>query len=206
MSMRRARRGVLLAGGASARFGGAPKGLTCLGSARLADYPLRALLATCDEVWIAANDPLAATWFPAHHVIGDVVPGLGGLGALATALGGGDGTTTVVCAWDMPFVTAALLDTLAAAVEDGAACAIPQHANGMLEPLCGAYGPAASAAVVALLARDERAAQSLPQALGGFRWPIDPSPDDTPPPCFNVNTTADLERARTWLGLSALSV
>ena len=82
----------------------------------------------------------------------------------------------------------------------GLACPVLVYA-GDADPLHGAVAP-----TLELLARGERAAQSLPQALGGFRWPIDPSPDDTPPLCFNVNTTADLERARTWLGLSALSV
>jgi molybdenum cofactor guanylyltransferase len=204
MSTRRARRGVLLAGGASARFGGTPKGIAPLGSARLADYPLRALQAVCDDVCIAANDPRAENWFPGLGVVSDAVPGLGALGALATALGAGRGEITVVCAWDMPFVTAELLDALASAVEDGAPCAIPQHPDGMLEPLCGAYGPAAIPVLDDLLARAERAAQTLPHALGGHRWPLAPITMDAPPPCFNVNTAADLERARAWLCLPSV--
>ncbi|HYW51491.1 MAG TPA: molybdenum cofactor guanylyltransferase, partial [Gemmatimonadaceae bacterium] len=145
--------GVLLAGGASTRFGGAPKGLAALGDRRVADGPLRALQASCGEVVIAANDDAAPTWFPEFRIVIDSEAGRGALGALETALHASDAATIIVCAWDMPFVTSALLDELAEAVEAGASCVVPVHPGGRHEPLCAAYGRQCAAATTALLKR-----------------------------------------------------
>ncbi|MDZ7632434.1 MAG: molybdenum cofactor guanylyltransferase [Gemmatimonadaceae bacterium] len=184
--------GVLLAGGQSTRFGGRPKGLSTLGGARLADHALKALSAACDEVVVAANAPEAEAWFPGARIVRDDTPGLGALGALRTALVAGAGRTVIVCAWDMPFVDATLLSTLATAVEAGASCCVPQHEDGRLEPLCAAYGPACAAAVERLLESGERAAHALPDAMGGTRWTFESREDDSTSPFFNVNTPAEL--------------
>ena len=195
--------GVLLAGGVSARFGGAPKGLMPFGDARVADFPLRALQAVCREVVISANDPRAADWFPGHRIVGDTLPGRGALSALETALLAGDGHTVVVCAWDMPFVSAALLESLVAVVEGGAACCVPQHVDRQLEPLCAAYATRCTPTATRLLAEGERAAHRLVEACGGAYLPIPAVADaaDLPHPCFNVNTAAVLERASVWFTL-----
>jgi molybdopterin-guanine dinucleotide biosynthesis protein A len=193
----RSRCGILLAGGASIRFGGTPKGLVPLGALRLADYPLQALAAVCDDVIIAANDPAASEWFPLHRVVRDQTPGLGALGALVTALLAAGDRTTVVCAWDMPFVKSELLEALATAVERGASCCIPQHTDGQLEPLCAAYAASCATLSSTLLASGERAAHALAAACGGERWPIPASAPDSGEShsFFNVNTPADLALA-----------
>lgn len=196
--------GVLLAGGANTRFGGAPKGLASLGGARVADHVLRALRSVCAEIVIAANDPAACVWFPEFRVIGDAEPGRGALGALETALRAAPGCTVIVCAWDMPFVSASVLDALATAVEAGAACCVPQHPDGRLEPLCAAYNSADASTATMLLADGARAAHDLVTALGGARWAI---PASTPEREFsrmfhNVNTPADLALAVEWFALA----
>ncbi|MES3033339.1 MAG: molybdenum cofactor guanylyltransferase [Gemmatimonadota bacterium] len=164
------RTGVLLAGGGSTRFGGVPKGLAILGDRRLADWPLQQLDATCDEVLVAANDPAAESWFPAHRVVRDIEPGRGALGALETALRHARHETVLVCAWDMPFVTAATLSALATEVERGASCCVPEHADGALEPLCAAYAQRNGALVSQLLRDGERAAHALLAAAQGRTW------------------------------------
>lgn len=196
----RSRCGVLLAGGASARFGGTPKGLEPCGAQRLADFALHALDATCERVVIASNALEAGAWFPGHDVIGDIRPGLGALSALGTALRAANGDVVVVCAWDMPFVSPALLESLAQAVESGAPCCVPVHPDGRLEPLCAAYAPACETVALSLLDAGERAAHALAQRVGGARWPIAPrSPgSDVPDQFFNVNTASDLAYAATW--------
>ena len=196
MTGRLLRRGVLLAGGASRRFGGRPKGLEPLGPRRIADYPLRALEACCDSVVIASGTNDAAEWFPGVPVIADVTPGCGALGALQTALHAAGGGTAVVCAWDMPFVTAEVLEALVTAVEEGATCCVPRHANGLLEPLCGAYGPDCADVATMLLASGERTAHALFDDLRRHAWPTCGLPfDDAAHLFFNVNTAEDLRWA-----------
>ena len=192
--------GVLLAGGAGTRFGGAAKGLIQLGTERVADGPLRALAAVCGDVVIAANDPAAASWFPARRVVRDRVAGLGALGALETALRAAGGRIVVVCAWDMPFVTAAILAQLAAVVEAGASCCVPMHIDGQLEPLCAAYAASCAPVASELLDYGERAAHALIDAVAGSHWSIATtlSPDDAARTFFNVNTPDDLRRAASW--------
>ena len=192
--------GVLLAGGRGTRFGGAAKGLLPFGAGRLADGALHALSACCSDVVIAANDAQAETWFPGLRIARDDGPALGALGALATALRAGNGRSVVVCAWDMPFVTAALLEALAQVVEEGATCCVPVHADGRAEPLCAAYGPTCSSLVIALLERGERAGHALLQFAGGVAWPIAEAPASlvSPHTFVNVNTPDELSQAAAW--------
>ncbi len=192
--------GVLLAGGVSTRFGGTPKGLALLGGVRIADFVVRALDAVCTETIVAANDPAATVWFPHHRIVADAVPGRGALGALETALNAATARTVVVCAWDMPFVTAATLDALAAAVEAGASCCIPMHADGQLEPLCAAYDASAARTATRMLADGARAAHELVTALGGVRWQIqaDTPGRDQSRMFHNINTHDDLTQAVEW--------
>ena len=197
---RQRRRGVLLAGGAASRFGGLAKGLLPLGGGRLADAALAALRASCDDVVIAANDHTAEFWFREHPVVRDSEAGRGALGALETALLAGDGATVVVCAWDMPFVTADILDRLAQVVEDGASCCVPVHADASSEPLCAAYAPSCAAIATALLARGERSAQALWREVAGVEWSVDAmlTPERAARAFFNVNTPDDLRLAESW--------
>lgn len=162
--------GVLLAGGAARRFGGAPKGLARLGGVRIADRALLALAAVTREQLIVANDPSADEWFPGRRVIGDDDPGLGPLGGLATALRAAEGAPVLVVAWDMPFVTAGLLGALR---DEGAreqASVVPVHGVAeRAEPLCAYYRPEALAVCLRLLAAGERRATALHAALPGAR-------------------------------------
>ena len=200
MRLRR-RSGVLLAGGASARFG-TPKGLAPFAGARLADRPLGALREVCDEVLVASNDPQAAHWFDSCRVVTDVHDFRGGLSALATACVRASHETVIVCAWDMPFVTAALLDELATVVDRGARCCVPAHADASFEPLCAAYQRAASVKAVTdiLTSSDARSAQMLPGVLAGTVWHIDRHLEagDAARLFLNVNTLDDLELAQRW--------
>lgn len=199
--------GVLLAGGGSTRFGGSPKGLATLGATRVCEYVLRALGDVCDEVVIAANDPDAARWFPGYRIVPDRIANLGALGALDTALLAAAGRTAVVCAWDMPFVTPALLDTFARAVESGESCCVPMHADGRHEPLCAAYGPSCASLVTELLSCGERAAHLLCERAGGRPWETASHLDaETVVRTFhNINTPDDLARAESWVAVAPIT-
>jgi molybdopterin-guanine dinucleotide biosynthesis protein A len=160
--------GVLLAGGAARRFGGRPKGLARLNGARIADLALAALRAATGSQIVVANDPDAGRWFPDHRVVSDLVPGLGPLGGLATALHAAAGAPALVLAWDMPFVTAELLTELRRRGETGATAVVPVHGEERwAEPLCAWYAPEGLATCLALLDAGARRAGALFDALTG---------------------------------------
>ena len=202
MTVHRPRRcGVLLAGGASARFGGRPKGLEPLGAMRMADHVLAALDAACDQVVVCANDPAADQWFPGRTIRRDATPGRGALGALESALHACHDATIVVCAWDMPFVTAAVLRALAAVVDGGASCGVPRQNDGQLEPLCAAYASRLAPGATAMLDAGVRAAHALAEEHEGVTLHVAALVQDGDPSriFFNVNTPADLHQAARWL-------
>jgi molybdopterin-guanine dinucleotide biosynthesis protein A len=160
--------GVLLAGGAARRFGGEPKGLALLGGDRIADRVMDALLAATGEQLVVANDPRATGWFPGLRVERDRSPGLGPLAGIATALEAADERPILLVAWDMPFVTGALLRALQERGEGGASAVIPVHGpERRAEPLCAYYPHAALESCRALLAAGERRAGALFRALPG---------------------------------------
>ena len=103
--------GVILAGGAASRFGGAPKGLERVDGRRIVDRVAAALREVTDDLLVIANAPDAAQWLPGVRTLADVRPGLGALGGLHAALQHA-GTDILLVAWDMPFVSAALLGEL----------------------------------------------------------------------------------------------
>lgn len=156
---------MLLAGGVSRRFGGAPKGLAKVEGRRIADRALEALAGATDGRLIVANDPEAPDWFPGERVVRDIRPGLGPLGGLATALETAKGAAVLVVAWDMPFVTPALLRALREAGERNGTHVVPMPYGGELSPLCAYYRPSALDICRALLDAGERRAKALAEAL-----------------------------------------
>ena len=133
--------GVILAGGAARRYGGAPKGLERVGGRRIIDRVAHTLAAATDDLLLIANDPDAASWLPGVPVAVDVRPGNGSLGGIHAALTRAARPVLVV-AWDMPFVPAALLGALRA-LGRGADVAVPESASTRgVEPLCAYYDPA----------------------------------------------------------------
>lgn len=103
--------GVILAGGAASRFGGAPKGLERVDGRRIIDRVASALRQVTDDLLLIANAADAAGWLPGVRTQSDPRPGLGALGGLHAALHHA-GTDIVLVAWDMPFVSATLLGEL----------------------------------------------------------------------------------------------
>ncbi|MEO8562576.1 MAG: molybdenum cofactor guanylyltransferase [bacterium] len=158
--------GALMAGGAARRFHGAPKGLAVVDGLRIADRALSALRQASDRQIVVANDSQAPNWFPGLRVVPDFEPDLGPLAGLRTALLAADGDALLVVAWDMPFVTSALLATLRRMGEGGASAVVPVSGRRLLpQPLCAYYSAGALHACERLLARGERRAAALFEAL-----------------------------------------
>ena len=143
-----------------------------------------------------ANAPDAVDWRPGLAVFADVVPGMGALGGILTAV---ETLGAAVCvAWDMPFVPAALLRDLAGGLAY-ADVVIPESGGSPrgVEPLCAAYGPACAPAIRAALARGDRRAIGFHAGVRVTRLPaarvlMYGDPDVL---FFNVNTAEDLQHA-----------
>jgi molybdenum cofactor guanylyltransferase len=127
--------GVILAGGAGRRIGGA-KAARLLGGRPIASYPAGALSAVCERVAIVGKagegvpelGPDIELWNdepaePRHPLTG-----------IVHALERAGGDPILVCAADMPFVTPAALRTLVEA-GDGAVAV----AGGVLQPVLATY-------------------------------------------------------------------
>lgn len=190
-------RGAVLAGGAARRYGGRPKGLVALGGRRLLDWVVDALAAVTGALpLLVANAPEAPAWRPDLRTLPDVRPDCGSLGGIYTAVVSGAGPVLCV-AWDMPFVTPALL----AALVDGAAgwdVFLPESDGRRgVEPLCGVYGPACGPAIERRLAEGDLRAIGFHSAVHVGTLPLERvkafgDPDTL---FLNINTPADLERA-----------
>jgi len=159
---------VLLAGGSARRFRGMPKGLALVDGLRIADRALAALRGATERQLVVANDPHAARWFPGLQIVRDAEEGLGPLHGLRTALAAAEGLPVLVVAWDMPFVTTALLSALRTEGERGGVAAVPVAGHPPRpEPLCAYYGAGARAVCDVLIARGERRAAALLESLPG---------------------------------------
>lgn len=163
------------------------------------------LVATFEEALggrpiLVANAEEAPSWCPGLRVVRDIRPGLGALGGLYTAVVTAP-APVVVAAWDMPFISAALLRALAEGLEGVDACLPASDGPRGLEPLCAAYGPAAGPAMAAALdAGDFRAVGFHDRIKVGMLSPLRVRQCGDPALLFfNVNTSDDLAEAeRRW--------
>jgi molybdopterin-guanine dinucleotide biosynthesis protein A len=133
--------GALLAGGSGSRLGRTSKPAAPLVGRPLASYPARALAEVCDRVAVVCKSdtelpplPDVERWDepdePRHPLTGIVH-------ALETA-----GAPVLVCAADMPFVTADACRTLLQVASQGGP-AVVATADGVLQPTLGLYAPSA---------------------------------------------------------------
>jgi molybdopterin-guanine dinucleotide biosynthesis protein A len=190
-------RSAILAGGASSRFGGKPKGLERVGGERIVDRLVGRIKAVTGNLpTMIANAEDAGTWVPGLQVVADPRPNCGALGGLYAAVTAGDGPVLVV-AWDMPFVPIKLLEALIAGAGDHDLYLPESTGRRGVEPLCGIYGPACAAPMVERLDDEDYQATGFHDAVRVGRLPLDTvrtfgEPEEI---FFNVNTPADLTRA-----------
>jgi molybdopterin-guanine dinucleotide biosynthesis protein A len=187
--------GVILAGGASSRMGGEPKGLLRVGGRRIIDRVAAALVDATGRVIISANDVAAAEWLPGVPSIGDRHRGFGPLAGIEAALRA-VGTDIVAVAWDMPLLQAGILKLLRETGEVGGADVVAPASNSPwgFEPLCAWYGAGALQAIEAHL----KAGDARPGTLRDRAKVItvDVSSWGDPDEIFlSVNTPADRARA-----------
>jgi molybdopterin-guanine dinucleotide biosynthesis protein A len=190
-------RGAILAGGGATRFGGKPKGLELVGGERILDRLVRTLERALGEPpLLVANAPDASAWRSDLRTVPDLRPGLGSLGGIYTAVVAAP--APVVCvAWDMPFVSESLVETLAEGLSEYDAMLPQSDGRRGVEPLCAAYGPACAPAISASLDEGDLRAIGFHQRIRVGILSLDRVRALAEPDLlfFNVNTADDLARA-----------
>jgi molybdenum cofactor guanylyltransferase len=181
--------GAVLAGGAGRRLGAPSKASVELAGRPLASYPAAALEQVCSPVAVVCKPSTdlpdldgAERWDepsePQHPMVG-----------IAYALERAGGPV-LVCACDMPFVTADACRTILAAAGPGSAAAVAA-AGGVLQPVFGVYAAAALEAFAD--AQPDAALTATVEALDPVRVAL--------PPALvrSVNTLEDLTAAEAEL-------
>jgi molybdopterin-guanine dinucleotide biosynthesis protein A len=190
-------RGAVLAGGAARRYGGVPKGLLELGGRRIIDRVVDAVRAvTAQPPLLVANAPEGPSWRPDLRTVPDVRPGCGSLGGIYTAVVSGEGPVLCV-AWDMPFLTEALLRALVGGAAGHDAFLPQSDGRRGVEPLCAVYGPGCGPAIERRLAAGDLQAIGFHPDVKVGTLPIDLVRGFGDPEVlfFNVNRPEDLARA-----------
>jgi molybdopterin-guanine dinucleotide biosynthesis protein A len=188
--------GVIQAGGKSTRMGGQPKALMELGGRRIIDRVVEVMAAVTDDLLVVTNTPeLYASLGIA--MVPDVFPEGGSLGGIYSGLRAAVGGVAFTVACDMPFLRPAVAKLVIARAEE-ADVVIPR-AGGQLEPLHACYAKSC------LGPMESRLRTGRLKIVGFFedvRVLVIPEEDVarlSPPDVvfMNVNTPAELERART---------
>jgi molybdopterin-guanine dinucleotide biosynthesis protein A len=142
--------GVVLAGGAGRRIGGA-KATVALHGAPLLTYPVAALQQALPEVVVVAKADTELPPLPGVAIWTEPAQPRHPLTGIVHALAFAGGRPVLVCAGDLPFASAGLARELAGADACGAPAVVPR-AGGRLQPLFARYEPAALAPLSAALA------------------------------------------------------
>ncbi|HTX32302.1 MAG TPA: NTP transferase domain-containing protein [Solirubrobacteraceae bacterium] len=184
--------GIVLAGGAGRRIGGG-KAMVALDRRPLLSYPIEAVWRALGNVTIVAkfdtelpSVPGVTVWIepsePQHPLTG-----------ILHALSLAEGRPVLVCAGDMPLVTAELVSAIAG-TNPGAAAAVVASTAAGLQPLLACYQPAA-------LLRLAEAAQDPNVRLRDAVGALGPMCVEVEEPelLFNVNTPDDLLQAAAML-------
>jgi molybdenum cofactor guanylyltransferase len=183
--------GVVLAGGLGRRLGGA-KAIVELRGRPLICYPLEALAAVLKQVAVIAKADTPLPSLPGVTVWIEPRAPRHPLHGIVEALGLAGGRPVLACAADLPFVTPALVSSLAFADPGGAPAVIAVSA-GEPQPLLGCYQPEA-AHPLAAAARDGARVREAVDALGPRLVEM-----GDPELLFNVNVPEDLLQAAAIL-------
>lgn len=192
--------GALVAGGRAARMGGAVKGLLRVEGQTIAARSLRLFDELFAGALVVANQPApyAALGVP---VVGDAIPGKGAPGGLHAALLAAPTPWVFAAACDMPFLSRAAIDLLAArrGAAPDAPAVVPRW-QGRFEPLHALWSRACLPLLEAALLGGDPSLQALVRLVGAAvveeeAWR---SVDPDGLAFENVNTPEDAAR----LGLS----
>jgi molybdenum cofactor guanylyltransferase len=179
--------GVVLAGGLGRRIGGAKATVRLHGEPLIA-YPLSAMRAALEEVAIVAKADTELPSLPGITLWVEPDAPRHPLAGVRHALGLAEGRPVLVCALDLPLVSADLIRRLANA-DAGGAPAVVARGAGQIQPLLGCYYPQALSRLPPVGPAREAVAGLAPAVLEV----------EDPDVLFNVNTPDDLLQAAAML-------
>lgn len=195
---------VLQAGGQSTRMG-MDKGLVTFRGLTLTEFILKQVEGLGSEYLIISNQPVNYSRFKLP-VFSDVIPGMGALGGLYSAIYHASCDLCLILACDMPFVSRRLLEYLHKKT-NGYEVAIPRpDKTEYAEPFRAYYRKACLAPIRSALERGKRRVISFfPDVRVNFiDWPEISPFDPEGLTFFNVNAPDDLieaERIAQKLGI-----
>lgn len=195
--------GIVIAGGRGERLGmGVPKALVTVAGRTLLDRACD-LLRDCgvERLRVVVPGTMALPALAPDTVRVDDPPGDGGpLGGLVAGLGAEAFDEALVVPVDQPLLRPATL--LALAAQRGNATAAVTARDGRLQPLVGAYGPGAVAALRASWDRGERAVHRAVRSAGARVLEGDDAPG-LPEEWTDLDTPADLVEVERRLAQGA---
>ena len=193
---KRAPVGAILAGGASSRLGGRPKGLERIAGVRIIDRVAEALRPVASDLLIVSNDRDAERWLPDARVGGDIKPGRGSLIGIHAAISHA-AAPVIVVAWDMPFITSDLLGIIRDRAATAGHAVIPVPSSGP-EPCCAWYSPTVLPIISRMIDNGEFRLGALFDRLPSVEVITEREITRVGNPrrlFFNVNTPSDLDTA-----------
>ena len=190
--------GLVLAGGASRRMGRDKAALTLHGRPQL-EWARELLARHCDAVFISIragqqDDPVRR----GQPVIVDANDGAGPIAGIAAAQAMHPGHAWLVLACDLPFVDDACIQTLVSHRDGRPVVAFASTHDGLPEPLCAIYEPAAGEGVRAAIASGRNCPRKF---IIGTGVALLQQPD--PAALDNVNTPDELARVEGQIGQRA---
>jgi molybdopterin-guanine dinucleotide biosynthesis protein A len=169
-----------------------------VGGIRIVDRIASALRAVAPDLILVSNAADAASWMPGVAVVRDVRNERGSLVGLHTALSTASASDgAIVVAWDMPFLTADLLELIVEAPPGDDYAVLPEGPHA-LEPMCAFYSRRCLPAIDAALDAGDLKLSSFIERLPSVRRLARSAVTRIGDPkrlFFNVNTPDDLAAA-----------
>jgi molybdopterin-guanine dinucleotide biosynthesis protein A len=188
---------IILAGGKSSRLG-RNKALQVIGGKTLIQWVVDRLAITSTEIIIATAQGEAITCSSAVRIktVADIYPGKGPLGGIYSGLIASSSSRAIVVGCDTPFLSVSLLEYMTQTLGKPD-IALPRIGE-MVEPLCAVYSKNCVAPILELLEQNELRIIELFNMVK-VKY-IEEDEINTFDPehlsFFNINSQADLERAR----------
>ena len=184
---------AILAGGRSSRMG-RNKALLRLNGRTLIEHVVQAARSVTDNIFLVTNQPDDFA-FLQRPMYPDIIPNLGPIGGILTALHHCKTQHCLILACDLPFITPDALEALVRRTRAHDRGAVLDVGRGP-EPLCGIYPAAALAEVQARIDSGELKLQKLLDRLGVnvVDWHR-----DRDRVLFNVNTQDDFKAAEALM-------
>ena len=189
---------IVLAGGKSLRLG-RDKVLETVGNRSLLERVISRVSPLSSEIiFVTANEPtyLELIDYPKLRILSDIYPGKGPLGGIYTGLTTSTSFYNLVVASDMPFLNQALLRYMIQ-LSANFDLVVPQMGN-LVEPLHAVYTKRCLAPIEQMIKQDKLSVNQLFR-LVKVRYVEAEEMERFDPKhlsFFNINTKADLKRAR----------